>query len=117
MRFIANENISANVIHALRQHQHDVLAVKEAMQSASDDAVLARAAEEERVLISHDKDFGELAFRKGLPAACGIILLRLSGRGAPEDNGRAIEALLERDDWSGHFAVVTQDRIRMRPIE
>lgn len=71
LRIIANENISRSVIQVLRDRGHDVLAVKEVMQSAPDGDILARAQAEERLVITHDKDFGELAFRFGLPSSCG----------------------------------------------
>jgi predicted nuclease of predicted toxin-antitoxin system len=69
-----------------------------------------------RVVVTHDKDFGELAFRSGLPAECGVILLRLAGSNPDEDNRRAVDAIESRDDWTGHFSVITDDRIRMRPL-
>jgi hypothetical protein len=46
MRFLANENISSGVIHALRAFGHDVLSVKESMRSAPDDEILSRAESE-----------------------------------------------------------------------
>ena len=86
------------------------------MRSVADDAILARAQTEERIVVTHDKDFGELAFRAQLPAACGVILFRLSGSEPETDNRRILEALESRADGAGHFSVVTDDRIRMRPL-
>jgi predicted nuclease of predicted toxin-antitoxin system len=116
MRMLANENVSATVIQSLRENGHDVLSVKESMRSAADEAILARAQAEFRLLVTHDKDFGELAFRLRLPAECGVVLLRLSGTSNDEDNLRVIEALESRDDWTGHFSVVTDAEIRMRQL-
>lgn len=116
MRLLVNENVSATVIAMLRQHGHDVLSVKESMRSETDDVILAKAQAEQRLVVTHDKDFGELAFRFGLPAECGVMLLRLSGPDSDTDNDRVIAALESRDDWAGHFSVVTDDRIRMRPL-
>src|SRR5271157_3408811 len=70
MRFLVNENLTGTVIQELRQRGHDVLSVKESMRSETDDAILARAQPEERIVVTHDKDFGELAFRAQLPASC-----------------------------------------------
>lgn len=67
MRILANENITGSVIEELRQRGHDVLAVKESMRGEQDDVILARAQAEERILITQDKDFGELAFRSHWP--------------------------------------------------
>ena len=116
MKIIVNENVSGSVIRALRDRGHDVLSVKESMRSESDEAVLARAQAEQRVVITHDKDFGELAFRYGLPASCGVVLLRLSGTDPQSDNRRAVGALESRSEWEGHFAVVEEHRIRIRPL-
>ena len=116
MHFLVNENITATVIEELRERGHDVLSAKESMRSKPDHLILARAQTEERIVVTHDKDFGELAFRSQLPASCGIILFRLSGSNPDVDNERMLEALESRTDWAGHFTVVTDDRIRMRPL-
>lgn len=116
MRFLVNENVTATVISGLRQRGHDVLSVKESMRSEADDVILARAQAEERIVLTHDKDFGELAFRSQLPAACGVILLRVTTGDRDTDNARILEALDSRSDWAGYFFVVTNDRIRVRPL-
>jgi len=116
VRFALNENMPRALIDALRLAGHDVLAVKEEMRGASDDSVLGRAQDESRIVVTQDKDFGELAFRHGLSAACGVVLFRLSS-GSPDDDARRMkESLTSRDDWAGHFTVVTEDRLRMRPL-
>jgi len=116
MRILAHENVSATVIQTLRDHGHDVLSVKESLRGEKDSAILARAQAEQRLVVTHDKDFGELAFRSGLPAECGVILLRLLGDNAAADNQRVLQAIEGRSDWAGHFSVVSDDRIRMRPL-
>jgi predicted nuclease of predicted toxin-antitoxin system len=116
MRLLLNENVSATVVQELRQQGHDVLSVKEAMRSEEDHLILARAQKEQRILLTHDKDFGELTFKSRMPASCGIILFRLAGSDPDTDNRRILAALDSRTDWAGHFSVVTDDRIRMRPL-
>jgi predicted nuclease of predicted toxin-antitoxin system len=86
------------------------------MRSARDEEILARAQLERRLIITHDKDFGELAFHWGLPAESGVLLFRLSSVSPEADNQRIVEVLGSRDDWTGHFAVVTDDRVRIRPL-
>ena len=97
MRVLANENVSSTVIHGLLGDGHDVVAVKDWLPGGDDEAVLRRAADgsavrraqaEERILVTHDRDFGELAYRRRLPAACGIVLLRLSGSDPNAARGR-----------------------------
>lgn len=86
------------------------------MRGASDRDILARAQEEDRLVVTFDKDFGELAYRFGLPSTSGVILFRLSGSNPQLDNARAFAALESGIDWTGNFSVVTDDRIRVRPL-
>lgn len=74
MRLLADENVPAPAVAALRAAGHDVLHVAESVPGSSDDAVLALAADEQRVLLKFDKDFGELAFRRGLSSRHGVVL-------------------------------------------
>ncbi len=116
MRIIANENISAGAIYKLRSAGYDVISVKETMRGASDKEILQRAQTEQCLVITNDKDFGELAFRFRLPSQCGIVLFRLSGSDPQSDNQRILEVLNSRDDWQGHFSVVDDWKIRIRPL-
>jgi len=88
MRIIANESIMATVVCELRSRGHDVLWIKESMPKAADDAILAVAQSEHRLAMTHDKEFGELAFRYGLPAPSGVLLIRLSGAGRRQTSTR-----------------------------
>ena len=116
MRISANENVSGTVIRELRDKGHDIFSAKESMAGSSDEAILARAQAEDRVVVTHDKDFGELAYRFGLPSSCGVVLIRLSGKNSETDNKHVVHVLESRDDWAGHFTVVEYGRLRMRPL-
>lgn len=81
-----------------------------------DAEVLARAQREGRVVVTFDKDFGELAFRLGSAAAAGVVLFRIHAD-SPESVSRvAVSVCAERSDWAGTFAVVEDARIRVRSI-
>jgi predicted nuclease of predicted toxin-antitoxin system len=86
VRILADENFPGEAVQALRQRGHDVFWVRTDAPGSSDDAVLRRAQLEARVLLTMDKDFGELAFRAGLPASSGIVLFRMGAAlfGQPE---------------------------------
>ena len=60
----------------------DVESIREIMPGADDDDVLARSIAEQRVLVTFDKDFGDMAFRQGRSATYGVILMRPRLRGA-----------------------------------
>lgn len=116
MRLLVDENVAGTVIRNLRERGHDVLSVKESMRSEADDVIPARAQAEDRVVVTHDKDFGELAFHSLTPASRGVILLRLSGSDPDADDRRILKAIESRTDWEGRFSVITDDRVRMRPL-
>ena len=75
-KFLANENVPSEVVEAARQAGHDLAWIVELSPGADDEAVLAASLAESRVLVTFDKDFGEMAFRQGNDATCGVILLR-----------------------------------------
>jgi predicted nuclease of predicted toxin-antitoxin system len=113
MDLVANENLPAAVVEGLRAAGHGVLWIRESFPGISDVEVMEKARASGRVLITFDKDFGELVFRHGLRGATGIILLRLP-QPSPSELAVLVTAILDsRDDWAGHFAVVSSERIRM----
>ena len=114
MRLLANENFPAKAVHALRGAGHDVAWVPESTPSAADREVLAQAVSESRVLLTFDKDFGELAFRSGLPASCGIVLFRVVP--LPDVAAATAVAVLTEIDPVGRFVVVEPGRVRERPL-
>lgn len=77
MRFLANENFPRAAVEALRADGHDVSWIRTEAQGIPDDAVLARAHADGRVLLTFDKDFGELVLKRGARASHGIILFRI----------------------------------------
>lgn len=115
MRLLADENFPRQVVEALRAAGEDVAWVRTDSPGASDPEVLTRAVSEQRLLLTFDKDFGELAVRHGLPASCGIVLFRVSLRNPTAAAVRIVATLRSRSDWAGHFSVVDDTRIRMRP--
>lgn len=113
MRLLVNENFPAEAVETLRARGHDVAWVRADAPGSTDRQVLGRAVAEGRLLITFDKDFGELAFRAGLPATCGVVLFRIRLASPSQVAQRAAAVLEGRDDWAGHFAVVLDDRVRM----
>jgi predicted nuclease of predicted toxin-antitoxin system len=65
MNFLADESCAGPVIRALREAGHDVVAIADVARGASDEQVLERALQEERVLITEDRDFGVLVYARG----------------------------------------------------
>jgi predicted nuclease of predicted toxin-antitoxin system len=112
---LANENVSGDIVQALRNFGHDVLWIRTDAPGSSDEVVPARAHTEDRLLLTFDKDFGELAFRFGLPIS-GVILLRLSASSPTRLTQIVMAALTSREDWAGMFSVVEEGRVRMTAL-
>src|SRR4051812_37973801 len=104
MRLMADENVPGDLIAELRARGHDVLWARVDCPGTDDPGILARAQSESRLLLTFDKDFGELAFRSGMPASSGVILLRLAAPLKPDAIARFADVLEARIDWSGHLS-------------
>jgi len=116
LKLLANENVPAAAVELLRSRGHDVGWIKTDSPGATDDAVLARARADDPLLITFDKDFGELVFSKGRPASAGIILFRVVTSSPAETARKVADAIDLRDDWAGHFSVVDETKVRMIPL-
>jgi predicted nuclease of predicted toxin-antitoxin system len=117
MRILADENIPRAAVQTLRDRGHDVSWIRESSPGASDEEVIRKAVNEQRVIITFDKDFGEFAVLRPGPLPAGIVLFRIV-MGSPSSIAATISATLaSRDDWPGHIAVVDSSRIRMRPLQ
>jgi hypothetical protein len=116
MRFLADENFPRAAVVALEDLGHDVVWVRTAFAGARDAEVLAWAVRETRVLLTFDKDFGELARASALPHECGVVLLRMPMPQAGEAGQRLAGLIAARDDWAGYFSIIEPGRVRMRPL-
>jgi len=116
VQFLANENFSLDVVEALRNEGHDVAWIRTDAPGSKDADILHRAVTENRVLLTFDKDFGDLAFQFGLPATCGIVLFRVQATSSAALATVVVAAIRSRSDWAGNFSVVDPSRIRVRPL-
>ena len=116
MRLLANENIPLSAVEALRACGHDVLWIREKEPEITDIEVMGLGYREKRILVTFDKDFGELAFCTKQPPACGIILFRIPMISSAFIAKAFVKVIESRNDWKGHFAVVEEDRVRIKPL-
>lgn len=113
MRFLADESCDFAVVRALRGTGHDVLAVAEVARGAKDSAVIALAREQQRVLLTEDKDFGQLVHAHG-ERASGVVLIRFPGSARPSLPAAAVD-LVDRfgDRLPTAFVVREPGRVRI----
>lgn len=116
MRWLADECIAAPLVARLRAAGHDVLYVAEAAPGLSDADVIALALKDVRLLLTEDKDFGDLVFRRKQPVA-GIVLMRIDVEDTQLKTAR-LTAAIERygDGLFGRYTVVENGRLRSRPL-
>ncbi|MBN1866627.1 DUF5615 family PIN-like protein [Candidatus Sumerlaeota bacterium] len=112
MRFLVDECTGPRVAQWLRDQRHEVSSVFDQARGADDENVIRQAFQEDRIVITNDKDFGEKVFRDGLPNK-GVVLLRLEDE-RPENKIRVLKHLLENyeDRLTGSFTVVDENRVR-----
>ncbi|MEQ1930839.1 MAG: DUF5615 family PIN-like protein [Parvularculaceae bacterium] len=116
IRFLADECCPSEVVAALRSAEFDVAWVLEDSAGASDSDVIDRAAAERRVLVTEDKDFGELAYRSRRESS-GICLLRLTGVEPNVKQDRILRLVTEhKSRLAKCFTVVERSRFRFRPL-
>lgn len=115
LRFLVDESTGRGVTEWLSTAGHDVVCVTESLPEALDSDILNLAVLDQRIIITNDKDFGELVFRSGRHHA-GILLLRLNDEGA-SNRIRMVSLVVEHYEMKliGAFTVVTEKTIRIRP--
>lgn len=113
-KFIVDECTGMAVVRFLRQQGYDTTAVSEAMPQAVDIDILQLAVTEERIVVTNDKDFGDMVFRDKRTHV-GILLLRLADDSAGAKI-RTVAAVLagHGDKLANHFVVATEQNIRIR---
>ena len=115
MRFLLDVCASSRSLGAsLIDLGHDVVSVRDREPGAADDALLALAYEEERVLVTEDKDFGELVFVRRQPHPCIVRFVEMR----VVEKVAAMRELIERHADAmreGALIVVTRGRVRIRP--
>ena len=118
MKFLLDENIDARLLPFLQDLGHDVTSVaKDYLYGLLDEDVLAMAHQEHRILITNDRDFGELIFHQGFPHS-GIILFRLTAFDADiQLRKKRLQYVLDNyADHLHHFLVVSQKSVRIRKM-
>jgi|SRR5258706_15625911 len=113
MNFMADESCAGPVIRALRDAGHDVVAIAEVARGATDEQVLERALNEKRVLVTEDRDYGELVFARGRSSA-GVILVRFHSRARQAKPATVVEAVAKLSSrLRDAFTVVEPGRVRI----
>lgn len=115
MIFLADEGVDRQIVERLRHDGHEVAYVAEMSPGIMDEVVLRQNTSSASILITADKDFGELVFRQR-QASTGVLLVRLSGLGSSQKALLVSAAIrVNGRELSGAFAVLSPGNLRIRP--
>ena len=113
MRFLADESCDFAVVQALRAAGHDVVAIAEVSPRLDDEIVIRQAVREERILITEDKDFGQLVYASHQKTS-GVIFFRYPFSTREKISKEIVKLVSSRrEKLSGCFVVVQPGRIRI----
>jgi len=119
VKLLIDNALSPVVALRLRQGGHDVVHARDiGMQEAEDEALLLRAEQEDRIIVSADTDFGTLLALRRMPKPSFVLLRRTKGN-RPEEITKLLGELLPRvseDLRKGSIVTVTNDRVRIRAL-
>jgi len=111
--FLADENIPLSVIKQLRKEGYCIISVVEDFKRSSDKKILELSSKNKLIIITFDKDFGELIYKQECDKPFGIILLRVTPK-SPEYILHIIEWLLQTNiSFEGNFVIVKEDNVRV----
>jgi predicted nuclease of predicted toxin-antitoxin system len=116
MRWLVDECVDAGLVELLRQSGHDAVYVADIAPRASDVEVMEVALREQRLLLTEDKDFGDLTFRQARPVP-GIVLLRIAAERRQRKGERLLAAIHRFGPaMFGRYTVIEEARFRARSL-
>lgn len=115
MKLLANENFPYKNVYYLKERGYDILSIGMDNPGITDAEIMAIAINEERTILTFDRDYGELIFRHHYRPEKGIIYLRLDEY-TPEQPGFIIEEIITNKeiDLSRALTVIDKNGLRQR---
>ena len=112
MRFLVDECTGPSVARYLREIGHTVFSVYEQARGLKDAEIMLKAFQEDWIVITNDKDFGEKVYRENYPHK-GVILLRLEDERS-DNKITVLKTFLAhyQDKLADNFVVITEDQVR-----
>lgn len=117
MQFLANENIPLRTIELLRQQGYTVYSISEESPGIDDRTVLDLAVVRETIVLTFDRDYGELIYSKKLPTPPGVVFFRFIPS-YPQEPGELLLSYLEIKEVAlvNHFTVIDRSKLRQRKL-
>jgi predicted nuclease of predicted toxin-antitoxin system len=114
VKIVADESVDKQIVDRLRANGHDVLFIAELDPGVDDETVLSHSRQANAILLTADKDFGELVFRQHLLNS-GVLLIRLAGVN-PDLKANLVAATFDQhaEELNAGFSVLSTGALRMR---
>ncbi|WP_089726355.1 DUF5615 family PIN-like protein [Candidatus Thiosymbion oneisti] len=116
MRLLANENIPLADVLALREVGFDMVSITERSPGIRDEAVMQIAHVERRIIVTFDRDYGELVFRRRLPVPAGVLYLRFLPASPLEIAEYVARLIASGIKLEGKFTTGDREQVRQRPL-
>jgi predicted nuclease of predicted toxin-antitoxin system len=116
MKFLANENYPLASVRKIAAAGHEIESVTLMMQGQPDITILHKAAEEQSVILTFDRDYGMLIYQFNLPKPAGILFYRMQPLHPDEPADLLLELLSEGRPLIGWFTTYARGRLRQRVI-
>jgi predicted nuclease of predicted toxin-antitoxin system len=117
VKIVADESVDKQIVDKLRTQGHEVLYIAELDPGIDDETVLLRSRESNALLLTADKDFGDLVFRQRLLHS-GVLLIRFAGL-TSDEKASTIAGVFELhgEAMSKRFAVLSKRSLRLRDMK
>jgi predicted nuclease of predicted toxin-antitoxin system len=117
VNFLANENIPLDSVHLLRRAGHHVLSISEKHAGMKDVDVLKRAVKDKSIILTFDRDYGELIFKYPKLIPVGLVYFRFDPT-TPEEPASILLKILKQKNIHllKQFTIIEDDRIRQRTL-
>lgn len=117
MKFLANENFPLDSVYLLRRAGHRVLSVSEENAGMQDIDILKEAVKTKSIVLTFDRDYGELIFKHPKLLPTGLVYFRFDPATPEEPALILLNTLMQRSvHLPKHFTVIEESRIRQRTL-
>jgi predicted nuclease of predicted toxin-antitoxin system len=117
MNFLANENFPLLSVRLLREAGHRVVSIIQEAPGSKDEDILKWAYTERLIILTFDRDYGELIYRRQDLTPAGVVYFRF-GPATPSEPAEILINIMDRADLSviGKFTIVERGRVRQRAL-
>ena len=117
MQFLANENFPLDSVHLLRRAGHHVFSISENRPGMKDVDILKRALKDKSIILTFDRDYGELIFKYPKLIPEGLVYFRFEPL-TPEMPAVILLKVIKEKSiiLLKHYTVLEEDRIRQRSL-